>query len=40
VLRLLAILDVVAAGPLPTTDRLTLERFAEPASEGVWKLST
>lgn len=38
-LRVLANLDVVAAGPLPAADRLTLERFADPASDGVWKLS-
>jgi hypothetical protein len=39
VLRVLANRDVVAAGPLPPADRLTLDRFAEPASEGVWALS-
>ncbi len=38
-LRVLANRDVVAAGPLPAADRLTLDRFAEPASDGVWKLS-
>ncbi|WP_439630193.1 hypothetical protein [Gemmata sp.] len=39
VLRVLANLDVVAARDLPAADRLVLERFADPASEGVWKLS-
>jgi hypothetical protein len=39
VLRVLANRDVVAAGPLPAADRLTLGRFADPASEGVWMLS-
>ena len=39
VLRVLANRDVVAAGPLPAADRLTLGRFADPASEGVWTLS-
>lgn len=39
VLRVLANLDVVAARDLPASDRLVLERFADPASEGVWKLS-
>jgi hypothetical protein len=39
VLRVLANRDVVAAGPLPAADRLTLGRFAESASEGVWTLS-
>jgi hypothetical protein len=39
VFRLLANLDVVAARDLPASDRLVLERFAAPASEGVWKLS-
>jgi hypothetical protein len=40
VFRVLANLDVVAARDLPAADRLVLERFAAPASEGVWKLST
>lgn len=39
VLRVLANLDVVAARDLPASDRLVLERFADSASEGVWKLS-
>ncbi len=39
VLRVLANLDVVAARDLPASDRLVLERFADPATEGVWKLS-
>ncbi len=39
VLRVLANLDVVAARDLPASDRLVLGRFADPASEGVWKLS-
>ncbi len=39
VLRVLANLDVVAARDLPASDRLVLERFADIASEGVWKLS-
>jgi len=39
VLRVLANRDVVAARDLPGSDRLVLERFADPASEGVWKLS-
>lgn len=39
VLRVLANRDVVAAGPLPAADRLVLDRFAEAASDGVWKLS-
>ena len=39
-LRVLANLDVVAARDLPPSDRLVLERFAEAASEGVWKLSS
>ena len=38
-LRVLANRDVVAAGPLPAADRLTLDRYAEAASDGVWKLS-
>lgn len=38
-LRVLANLDVVPARDLPASDRLVLDRFAEPASEGVWKLS-
>ena len=39
VLRVLANLDVVAARDLPASDRLVLERFADSATEGVWKLS-
>jgi hypothetical protein len=39
VLRVLANLDVVAARVLPPSDRLVLERFTDPTSEGVWKLS-
>ena len=39
VLRVLANHDVVAARDLPASDRLVLGRFADPASEGVWKLS-
>lgn len=39
VFRVLANLDVVAARDLPASDRLVLERFTDPASEGVWKLS-
>jgi hypothetical protein len=39
VLRVLANLDVVAARGLPASDRLVLEQFAAPASDGVWKLS-
>jgi len=35
----LANLDVVPTRPLSAADRLTLERFAEPVSAGVWKLS-
>lgn len=38
-LRLLANRDVVATRSLPVADRLTLERFADPESNGVWKLS-
>jgi hypothetical protein len=30
---------VVATGALPAADRLTLDRFAEPSSGGVWTLS-
>lgn len=37
--RVLANLDVVAARELPPADRLVLERFADPASENVWRLS-
>ena len=37
--RVLANLDVVATRPPPAADRLTLERFAEPTSPAVWKLS-
>jgi hypothetical protein len=39
VLRVLSNRDVVAARDLPASDRLVLERFADPTSEGVWKLS-
>jgi hypothetical protein len=39
VLRVLANRDVVAARNLPASDRLVLERFADSATEGVWKLS-
>ena len=40
VLRVLPNLDVVAIEPpLPAADRLMLERFAEPQSENVWKLT-
>jgi len=39
VLRVLANRDVVAPRDLPAADRLVLERFADPASEGVWKLA-
>ena len=39
VLRVLANRDVVAARDLPAIDRLVLEKFAEPTSESVWKLS-
>lgn len=39
VLRVLANLDVVATRPPPAADRLTLERFADETSPGVWKLS-
>lgn len=39
VLRVLANLDVVAARGLPASERLVLERFAAPTSDGVWKLS-
>jgi hypothetical protein len=38
-LRVLANLDIVPAKPLSPVDQMTLERFAEPVSEGVWKLS-
>ena len=38
-LRLLSNLDVVATGTIPAADRLVLERFAEPQSQGVWKLT-
>ncbi len=40
VLRVLPNLDVVASqAPLPAADRLTLDRFAEPQSENVWRLT-
>ncbi|MBA4066394.1 MAG: hypothetical protein C0501_22305 [Isosphaera sp.] len=39
VLRVLANLDVVATPDLPPADRLVLGRFADPASEGAWRLS-
>ena len=39
VLRVHSNRDVVAARDLPASDRLVLERFSDPASEGVWKLS-
>jgi len=39
VLKVLSNMDIVAARPLSMADRLTIERFADPASEGVWKLS-
>lgn len=38
-IRVLPNLDVIAARGLPAADRLALERFAEPSSEGVWRLS-
>jgi hypothetical protein len=38
-LRVLPNLDLVATRELPVADRLVLDRFAERASEGVWKLS-
>jgi hypothetical protein len=37
--RVLSNLDVVAAVMLPAADCLTLERFADPESDRVWKLS-
>jgi hypothetical protein len=37
--RVLANQDIVIVGTLPAADRLVLDRFAEPSSEGVWKLS-
>jgi hypothetical protein len=40
VLHVLPNLDVVAKHPpLPASDRLLLDRFAEPQSEAVWKLT-
>jgi hypothetical protein len=40
VLRVLPNLDVVVKNPpLPPSDRLLLERFAEPQSDAVWKLT-
>ena len=39
-LRVLANLDVVATHALSAADRLALERFADPTSENVWRLSS
>jgi hypothetical protein len=40
VLRVLPNLEVaVTKPPLPPSDRLVLDRFAEPQSEGVWRLT-
>jgi hypothetical protein len=40
VLQALPNLDIVVKRPpLPASDRLVLDRFAEPTSEGVWKLT-
>jgi hypothetical protein len=40
VLKVLPNLDVVATSPpLPPADRLLLERYAEPQSDAVWKLT-
>jgi hypothetical protein len=38
-LRVLANLDVVATRDLSSADRLVLERFADPTSDRVWRLS-
>jgi len=40
ILQVLPNLEIVVKNPpLPVSDRLVLDRFAEPQSEGVWKLT-